>query len=157
MMKVAVFSDTHANPALMIEAVGKLRPDTVIHLGDLERDADLLRSRYPEIPVYSVCGNCDACPVYPEKDVVVLGAVKAFITHGHLYDVYWGRMDRLVYAAQEEGCSIALFGHTHMAVNEEVGGVKVINPGTAGKGRELTYAFLEVFDNGGVASEIRNL
>lgn len=156
-MKVAVFSDTHSNPTLMLETVGKLRPDVVIHLGDLERDADLLRNRYPYIPVYSVCGNCDACPVYPEKDVVVLGKVKAFITHGHLYDVYWGRTDKLVYAAQEEGCNIALFGHTHMAMNEEVGGVKVINPGTAGKGRELTYAFLEIFENGGVASEIRSL
>jgi hypothetical protein len=33
--------------------------------------------------------------------------------------------------------------------------VKVLNPGTAGKGREPTWALLEVFENGGIAAEIR--
>ena len=89
-------------------------------------------------------------------DAVPLGPVKAFICHGHSYAVNYG-IDRLVYAAQEQGAKIAMFGHTHSACNGEAGGVKVINPGTAGRGRELTYAFIEVFANGGIASEIREL
>ena len=40
---------------------------------------------------------------------------------------------------------------------EEIGGVKVINPGTAGAGRRLTWALVEVFDNGGIACEIRDI
>ena len=37
-MKAAVFSDTHSNTALMLEAVRRCRPDAIIHLGDYERD-----------------------------------------------------------------------------------------------------------------------
>ena len=46
---------------------------------------------------------------------------------------------------------------TDEALNEDFGSVKLLNPGTAGKGRELTYAVVEVFDNGGIAAEIRKL
>lgn len=155
-MKAAVFSDTHGNTALMVEAVRRTRPDVIIHLGDYERDTQILKREFPEISLYSVCGNCDYSPLAPLTDIVPLGKVKAFICHGHSYTVEYGT-DRLVYAAQEQGCKIAMFGHTHTAYNGEAGGVKVINPGSAGKGREQSYAFIEVFDNGGIASEIRCL
>lgn len=156
-MKAAVFSDTHGNTALMLEAVRRCRPDVLIHLGDFERDTECLRKEFPDIPLYSVCGNCDFAAVSPQEDTVPLGPVTAFITHGHMYDVNWGRLDSLVYAAQEHGAKIAMFGHTHRATYEEIGGVKVINPGTAGRGRELTYAMVEVFPNGGIACEICEL
>jgi uncharacterized protein len=156
-MKVAVFSDTHSNNELMLEAVRRCRPDAAIHLGDHDRDAVELRHEFPEIPVYSVCGNCDLMPLAPEKDVVQLGPIKAFITHGHLYNVNFGRVDSLVYAAQEADAQLAMFGHTHQAYYEQIGGVQVLNPGTAGRGRELTWALVEIFDNGGFACEIRKL
>ena len=156
-MKAAVFSDTHTNTALMVEAVRRSRPDLIIHLGDHDRDTDILRLEFPDIPLYSVCGNCDWHPQAPAKDIVPLGPVKAFITHGHLYNVDYGRVDSLVYAAQEAGAQLAMYGHTHQPDNREVGGVKVLNPGTAGKGRKLTWAWVEVFDNGGIACEIRDL
>ena len=82
--------------------------------------------------------------------------MKAFLTHGHRYSVDW-RLDSLVYAAQEAGAHLALFGHTHEALNTDWGGVQLINPGTAGKGRNLTMAWLTIYDNGGVAAEIRPL
>ena len=59
------------------------------------------------------------------RQTVQLGPVKAFITHGHLYNVTRNTVDSLVYAAQEQGAKIALFGHTHSAYNGEAGGVKV--------------------------------
>ena len=156
-MKVAVFSDTHSNNELMLEAVRRCRPDAAIHLGDHDRDSVELRHEFPELPVYSVCGNCDLMPLAPEKDVIQLGPVKAFITHGHLYNVNYGRVDSLVYAAQEAGAQLAMFGHTHQAYYEQIGGVQVLNPGTAGRGRELTWALVEIFDNGAFACEIRKL
>lgn len=156
-MKAAVFSDTHTNTALMVEAVRRSRPDVIIHLGDHDRDTDILRREFPEIPLYNVCGNCDFYPSAPQTDLVPLGPVKAFITHGHLYNVDYDRLDSLVYAAQEQGAKLAMYGHTHRALYEEIGGVKVLNPGTAGKGRKLTWALVEVFDNGGIACEIRDL
>ena len=155
-MKAAVFADTHSNTALMVEAVRRSRPDVIIHLGDHDRDADILRRDFPEIPLYTVQGNCDLASLAPVRDIVPLGPVKAFITHGHMYNVKWS-IDSLVYAAQEAGAQIALFGHTHEAYNGEIGGVRVINPGTAGKGRNPTWAWIEVFENGGIASEIRDL
>lgn len=156
-MKAAVFSDTHSNTALMVEAVRRCRPDVIIHLGDHDRDTNVLRVEFPEIPLYNVCGNCDLYPAAPDTDIVPLGPVKAFITHGHLYNVEYDRLDSLVYAAQEQGAKLAMYGHTHRPLYEEIGGVKVLNPGTAGKGRKLTWALVEVFDNGGIACEIKEL
>ncbi len=156
-MKAAVFADSHGNTALMAEAVRRSRPDVILHLGDYDRDAAILRLKFPEIPLYGVCGNCDIAPMAPATELVQLGPVKAFLTHGHLYHVDYGRLDSLVYAAQEAGASLALFGHTHRPCYEEVGGVKLLNPGTAGRGRKLTWALVEVFDNGGIACEIRDL
>ena len=48
-----------------------------------------------------------------------------------------------------------MFGHTHAAVNEQLGGVTLLNPGTAGRGRELSWALVTVFDNGAISCEIR--
>ena len=156
-MKAAVFSDTHGSIALCLEAVRRCRPDVIIHLGDYDRDAAAIHEVFPELPMYSVCGNCDIAPIAPARDTVQLGPVKAFITHGHLYHVDYDRIDSLVYAAQEVGAKIAMYGHTHRAVYEEVGGVQLLNPGTAGKGRKLTWALVTVFDNGGIICEIKDL
>ena len=156
-MIAAVFSDTHSNTALMAEAVRRTRPDVIIHLGDHDRDADILRLEFGDIPLYSVRGNCDIASAAPDWDVVPLGPVKAFITHGHLYNVGYEDVSRLVYAAQEQGAKLAMFGHTHRPFNQEIGGVKVLNPGTAGKGRALTWALVSIFDNGGIACEIKPL
>jgi len=156
MLTAAVFSDTHTNTARMVAAARALQADVLIHLGDHDRDAEALRRQFPETPLYIVCGNCDFAPSAPEKAVVELGAVKAFLTHGHLYNVRWS-VDSLVYAAQEAGAKLALFGHTHEPMNVEIGGVQVLNPGTAGKGRSLTCGLITVFDNGGIACEIREI
>ena len=155
-MKAAVFSDTHSNTALMVEAVRRMRPDCIIHLGDYERDTEILRREFPEIPLYNVCGNCDFAPTAPLRDVVQLGPVKAFITHGHAYNVNYGILN-LVYAAQEAGCQIAMYGHTHEPDYQDCGGVQVLNPGTSGKGRKPTWAVVTVFDNGGILCEIKEL
>ena len=156
MIRAAVFSDTHANTARMVRTVRSYRPDIVLHLGDHARDTDILRREFPDIPVFSVCGNCDFGDSAPETLVVPLGPVRLFLAHGHQYNVRW-TLDYLVYAAQEAGAKGALFGHTHEAANVEIGGVQVVNPGTAGKGLTLSWASLTVFDNGGVACEIHEL
>ena len=156
-MKAAVFSDTHTNIALCLEAVRRCRPDVIIHLGDHERDARAIAQQFPDIPMYNVCGNCDLAPISPATDTVQLGPVRAFITHGHLYNVDYDRIDSLVYAAQEQGCKLAMFGHTHRTLYQEAGGVTVLNPGTAGKGSKLTWALVEIFDNGGIICSIQDL
>ena len=156
MLRIAVFSDTHGNTAPMLTAARQERPDVLIHLGDHDRDALVLREEFPDTPLYSVCGNCDLMPLSPEKLVVQLGPVKALLTHGHIYNVSRWQADSLVYAAQEAGAQIAMFGHTHRAVNDQLGGVTLLNPGTAGKGADLSWARVTVFDNGAISCEIRD-
>lgn len=156
-MKVAVFSDTHGVTGPMVDAVSRCHPDALIHLGDHDRDTAVLLNRFPEILLYSVAGNCDHFPLAPNVLTVSLGPVKAFLTHGHLYNVRYGHVDSLVYAAEETGCQLALFGHTHTPFHQDIGGIKVLNPGTAGKGRDLTWALLTINDSGGIAAEIRDL
>lgn len=156
-MKAAVFSDTHDNTVPMVEAVRSSGAEVIIHLGDHDRDTDILRREFPDKALYVVRGNCDLCAFAPDVEIVPLGSDKAFITHGHLYSVDYGNVDSLVYAAQEQGCQIAMYGHTHRAQYTEVGGVQVLNPGTAGRGRELTWAEVEVFDNGGIICTIHEL
>lgn len=156
-MKAAVFSDTHSCTALAIEAVRRCRPDLIIHLGDYVRDADTIRQEFPDIPLYCVRGNCDIAADAPDSDIVPMGPVKVFITHGHNYNVKYGGCTNLVYAAMEAGAKVAVYGHTHEAEYDELGGVIVLNPGTAGKGRRLTWAVLQVSDNGGITVDIKNL
>jgi len=140
-----------------VEAVRRLQPDILIHLGDFYRDAQVLRESFPSLPLCAVRGNCDLgwCDA-PDTDTVSLGPVKAFVTHGHLYNVRYSR-DSLVYAAMEAGASLALYGHTHIADHAQYGGITVLNPGTAGKGRDLSYAVIQVYPGGGVACKIEAL
>ena len=156
-MKAAVFSDTHHNTEPMLEAVRLCRPDLIIHLGDHDRDTLCLEREFPDIPLYRVCGNCDFAPIAPIADIVPLGPVKALICHGHTYNVDWGNVDSLVYAAEERGCQLALYGHTHVPEQRQIGGVTVVNPGTAGKGRRLSWALIEVLPNGGIAVSMNAL
>ena len=156
MLRAAVFSDTHTNIARMLAAVPALKPDVLIHLGDHDRDAEALRRAFPELPLHVVRGNCDFGNAAPDQLVIALGPVKALLTHGHIYAVDWG-IDRLVYAAQEAGAKLALFGHTHEALNVEIGGVQVLNPGSAGMGRRPSCGLVTVFDNGGVACEVKEI
>lgn len=149
-MKILVFADTHGNTEFMQDMIFRKCPDMVIHLGDHSTDSNEVHCSFPDIPFYSVRGNCDMFSTAPDYDVIPLKTVNIFITHGHLYNVNYG-VDSLVYKAQEENCKIALFGHTHVRYHEDIGGVKVVNPGTAGKGKVNTCAMLEI-NNYGAAS-----
>lgn len=156
-MKIAVFSDTHGNTGPMLRTAEELLPDAIAHLGDFGRDAACLKEKFPDIPLYAVRGNCDVSPDAPEELAAELGGVRVLLCHGHRYGVDWGRLDSLVYAAQEKGCALVLYGHTHRAENTELGGVRLVNPGTAGAGGVLSCAVVEIFPNGGIAAEIRLL
>lgn len=155
-MKAAVFSDSHGMTALMKEALRRFRVDMIIHLGDHDRDAQELALEFPHIPLCSVRGNCDLASSAADKMTLDLGGVKAFITHGHLYRVKYS-VDSLVYAAMEAGASLALYGHTHIPAQQDIAGVRLINPGSAGTGRRPTWALIEIFENGGIACDIKEL
>ena len=86
--------------------------------------------------------------------LITLGPLKAFLTHGHRYAVRGGKLDVLLYAVECCGAQIAMFGHTHRALFDQIGGIFVLNPGTAGKAPRRTWAKLEITPDGTVSCDI---
>ena len=90
-MKLLIFSDSHGNVANMEDVVRMERPDRILHLGDLVRDAQALQEKFPQIPVLFVPGNCDGRrPDLPDQRVFTLEGCKLLMTHGHIYHVKMG-------------------------------------------------------------------
>ena len=147
-MKLLLFSDSHGNVANMADAVRLERPDRVLHMGDLARDAEELARRFPDLPVTYVPGNCDGRrPDLPEERVFTLEGVKIFMTHGHTYHVKSG-IALAVRAAREAGAQLLCFGHTHEALCEFQNGLWIVNPGAAGSMVQPSCA-VAVLEEGG--------
>ncbi|MBO4297222.1 MAG: metallophosphoesterase [Clostridia bacterium] len=147
-MTIVVASDSHYARAMLMNLAEEIRRrgdiDAVIHLGDMEGDAEWLRGRLT-IPVYSVPGNCDMKFNAPAEVVATLGGVKVMMCHGHAQRVKY-TLDPLAYRAMELGVSVALFGHTHARCLRNEGGVLLLNPGALKDGR---YALIEI-ENGDI-------
>ena len=93
-----------------------------------------------------VKGNTDFYPEFPNEETIEIDGIKAFYTHGHLYNVNRSRM-QLAEQAKSLGCQFAFYGHTHVAKHENIAGVHVINPGSISQSRsniEETYAELVI-------------
>lgn len=141
-MKILVFSDSHGNTAPMSEAVKLLKPELIIHLGDHVRDADCFASE--NIPLRLVRGNCDYGSDERETDTLMLpGGIRIVMTHGHRYSVKLG-LGALKNMGRSAGADAVLFGHTHRALSERDGKMLLLNPGTAGSGRNLTCGVLHI-------------
>lgn len=151
MIRVLIISDSHGdlrNAEKVIKNSGRL--DMIIHLGDIIGQDNELKALC-DCPVKIVKGNCD---FYSDNEVVEVFSLdknKIFATHGHNYSVDWG-LDRLCYAAQEQGCNIAMYGHTHVPDVSYNGGVTLINPGSITRPRQLnhkpTYVMMEINKDG---------
>lgn len=140
----------------MVAAARRAAPDVLIHLGDYIRDAWALRAAFPTLPLYAVAGNCDFSAREPDTQLVLLGPVRVLLTHGHRYGVKNGT-DSLLAAAREQGAALVLYGHTHIPRCETLGGVTLLNPGSAGTGRTPTFAAAEIGEDGGIFCRILNI
>lgn len=151
-MKILVLSDSHRNINPMRNAVLLEKPDTIIHLGDHERDADELKREFPLIPLLAVAGNCDLMAPPERYKLVELQGKRFFLTHGHHYGVKMS-IDALVNTALTAGADVALFGHTHVPMVNSVRGMLVMNPGSIGMGSR-SYGLIDI-ENGAVKWELR--
>ena len=152
-MLLAVFSDSHGNTERMIALTESLRPDAVIFLGDVVRDVEKVRARFPETPFYIVRGNCDgAAPGYEDSQLLDLGGVRIFCAHGHNHGVKYG-LDKFGTSVVCSGSRLGLFGHTHRALYHESDGIQIMNPGSIGDGLHPTYGLVEI-ENGTVNCRI---
>lgn len=145
MENILVLSDMHGKFSYALDAV-KEHPNckTVIFLGDGTRHVQSLESAAPDKAFFSVMGNCDTFldGVTEREAVLEIEGHRIFICHGHTRMVKYGK-GALIKAAKENGCDIALFGHTHIVHEEYDGesGVYLFNPGSIGAPRDGRYTY----------------
>lgn len=152
-MKILVASDSHGNKQALLDAVDREAPHLILHLGDHDRDCDIVRSTYARIPLRAVRGNGDLRSMEPINDEFVLEGKRFFMTHGHQYGVK-GSLDAVLNAAHLRRAHVLLFGHTHRPGVHMHEGLLVINPGSIGLGAK-TYAVLDI-QHGAIQSKIVN-
>ena len=117
-MRIIVLSDTHQYYR-NFETIVLRHPDAdmFIHLGDGESEYQLLCRNMPEVAdkFRYIKGNCDYGSEAPLTQTIdLMPGHRVFATHGHRYRVN-STLDYLEQAALEEGCDIALYGHTHVS------------------------------------------
>lgn len=158
MKKVVIISDSHGDLSNVRKIMDKEQSvQQVIHLGDLIGQEMQLKE-ICGCGIRLVKGNCDYYAGNPVSDVLEIGTNRIFITHGHHYGVNFG-LDRLCFAAKENQCNIAMYGHTHVPENSVYGGVIIVNPGSVSQPRQLnhkpTYAVMEIDEQGKTDIRIR--
>ncbi len=163
-MRVAVFSDSHGNPAAMASVVygmasrGEL-PDALIHLGDGIDGLEAAAEHY-SIPFYAVLGNCDFSlrlrEKYKRELLIELGGAKLLLVHGLWHGVMPGTTYEARQRALKLGADALLYGHTHMPECAMKDGILVLNPGSISQprgGSSRSYALLEI-ENGTIRPRI---
>ena len=141
MTRVAIVSDTHVPsraPGISDWVADELRrADRAIHAGDFdsreayERVADLAGG-----DLTCVRGNMDPAELeLPGTEALTVEDVTFVVTHGTGSPSDWHR--RVTDAAREEVGPdpdvepVAVAGHTHEVVDTVIGGIRVLNPGSA--------------------------
>lgn len=140
-MEFIVLSDNHGKTK-ELELILKKFPSACgfIHCGDNELSKELMA------PFHAVSGNNDYYVEYPDDLVVNLDGVRIYVTHGHLLP-YGNRINALAAIAKQKGCTIACTGHTHVFIDKDVDGVRIINPGSLfynRDGSEPSFAHVSV-------------
>ena len=153
MLRILVMSDSHGRNENVELAIAQVREEIgefqmLIHLGDVG-DAREIES-LAGVPCYIVRGNTDYDVKLLNANVIEAGGHRIFATHGHLYQVDM-RLDLLRFAALENDCDIAMYGHTHVPyLEEDPDDVTILNPGSISKPRQAdhryTYMVMEIDD-----------
>ena len=153
-MRILVVSDTH-HDAFALRAAIRRQPkaEVVIHLGDGEEEAAMMKANFPEKMFLQVRGNCDWGSTLPSVGEITLEGKRIFYTHGHVYNVKYG-LYQIVCAARERKADILLFGHTHNALQEYDEGLYILNPGTL-HGSEGTFGIVDITPAGIVTNVLQ--
>lgn len=151
-MTIAIVSDVHGATRKMNALLDAMPPvDALCFLGDLEQDGEYLtygmQEKCPRARITTVAGNNDPFSRLPGTVVEDFGGVRVMITHGHLFRGVRLHRRTLAARAQALGCALALYGHTHAAKDESIGGVRLINPGALMQGE---WALLDIGPEGDV-------
>jgi putative phosphoesterase len=140
-MKIGVISDTHLSsvedlPRDIAQAFSKL--DLIVHTGDFVM-LPVLEGLKKMGKVKAVRGNMDSAEIralLPDKETLLINSKRIGIIHGS--GSPWGIESRV--REQFDQVDVILFGHTHQAKNEVIGGVLFLNPGQA----KYSYGILHI-------------
>ena len=162
MLRILIMSDSHGRNENVELAIAQVREEIgefqmLIHLGDVG-DAREIES-LAGVPCYIVRGNTDYDAKLLNANVIEAGGHRIFATHGHLYQVDM-RLDLLRFAALENDCDIAMYGHTHVPyLEEDPDDITILNPGSISKPRQAdhhyTYMVMEIVDEDELTYELR--
>lgn len=162
-MKLVIASDIHGSAywcQKLMEEIQKENPDRVILLGDLLYHGprnDLPRDYAPKqvIPMLSgirekiaaVRGNCEA-----EVDQMVLpfpclADYAEILVDGQFFHLSHGHHQNPQNLPPLPEGSIFLFGHTHVKLDETVGGIRCLNPGSVSIPKDGSHSYL-IYENG---------
>ena len=161
-LRILIMSDSHGRNENVELAIAQVREEIgefqmLIHLGDVG-DAREIES-LAGVPCYIVRGNTDYDAKLLNANVIEASGHRIFATHGHLYQVDM-RLDLLRFAALENDCDIAMYGHTHVPyLEEDPDDITILNPGSISKPRQAdhryTYMVMEIDDEDEVTYELR--
>ncbi len=137
-MRIAVISDTHDRVPRTLPA--RLRgADEIWHLGDVCAPEVLGEFEQLGPPLRVVRGNCDSNDAWPLTLELEREGVKFFLTH---------IPPHFPKAAPRGPVDLAaiLHGHTHVARDEVIDGVRWLNPGAVSRPRQgaASWAWLMV-------------
>ncbi len=139
-MKIGLISDTHGflDPTVPEIFTGVSH---ILHAGDIGGDS-IIAELEAIAPVTAVLGNTDSSPTHRITEVVALAQRKFFVHH--IVNPHTLKENIQLQIARERPDAV-VFGHTHKAFCETIGGVLYLNPGYAGKpkfGVERSVAIL---------------
>ena len=132
-MKLLLMSDSHQNYSAVRDVATRHRDevDVFVHLGDGIREFLDVMNELGCSNYYFIAGNHEDGTIYNQSsdyETITIEGYRILITHG---DKYENKLDLLgvAHIASMNGAEIALCGHTHVATDEMIHGVRVINPG----------------------------
>ena len=152
-MKLLVMADSHGDAAAVREIVARniKSVDGFVHLGDGLKEFIEAMETFGCNHYHYIAGNHEDDSYFnysPDFRIIKADNCSILITHG---DRYHNKLDLMgvAHIAAVNGADVALCGHTHVAADETIHGVRVINPGALRYWRDKSpgYAILSVSDD----------
>lgn len=148
-MKILVISDVHGNIKLMDKIIkDNSDVDLKIFCGDLQKnDKSILSKNFD----YYVTGNADYFHLDEIKELEI-DKVKILLTHGHLFETFWEKInfDKLYKLGELLKVKLIIHGHDHLSVIEEKNKIIRFNPGSITYPRgnnRASYGIIEIENN----------
>ena len=141
MMKILVTSDTHGLYSHISNyIISNPDIDLLIHAGDGVEDVKNIAYE-TNIDYHVVRGNNDFFTNIAYDKILDINGYKIFLSHGHKYGVDIG-YSNILKVAKNNGCDIAIHGHTHIYYQKREDEVLLLNPGSPSLPRDNNPGFL---------------